>query len=55
MSAALCLSDGATRIAVHRLRKRFRELFRAEVAQTVASHEDINEEMRHLITVLARG
>jgi RNA polymerase sigma-70 factor (ECF subfamily) len=37
------------------MRKRFRELFRAEVAQTVASHEDLNEELRHLIAVLARG
>jgi RNA polymerase sigma-70 factor (ECF subfamily) len=55
MGAALGLSDGATRIAVHRIRKRFRELFRLEVAQTVASHEDVNEEVRHLIEVLARG
>jgi RNA polymerase sigma-70 factor (ECF subfamily) len=55
MGAELGLSDGATRIAVHRMRKRFRELFRAEVAQTVASHEDLNEEIRHLVAVLARG
>ncbi|WP_042726140.1 RNA polymerase sigma factor [Chthoniobacter flavus] len=55
MGVELGLSDGATRIAVHRLRKRFRELFRAEVAQTVASHEDLNEEIRHLVAVLARG
>ena len=55
MGAALRLSDGATRIAVHRMRKRFRELFRAEVAQTVASHEDVDEEVRHLMAVLARG
>lgn len=55
MGAALNLSDGATRIAAHRMRKRFRELFRAEVAQTVATHEDVNEELRHLIAVLARG
>jgi RNA polymerase sigma-70 factor (ECF subfamily) len=55
MSTDLGLSDGATRIAVHRLRKRLRELFRAEVAQTVASHEDLHEEVRHLVAVLARG
>jgi len=55
MGAELRLSNGATRIAVHRMRKRFRELFRAEVAQTVASHEDLNEEVRHLVAVLARG
>jgi RNA polymerase sigma-70 factor (ECF subfamily) len=55
MAAALNLSEGATRIAAHRMRKRFRELFRAEVAQTVASHESVNDELRHLIAVLARG
>lgn len=55
LGAALDLSDGATRIAAHRLRKRFRELFRTEVAQTVASHEDVHEELQHLIAVLARG
>lgn len=52
---ALGISNGAVRVAAHRLRKRFRELFRAEVAQTVASHEDVNEEVRHLVSVLARG
>jgi RNA polymerase sigma-70 factor (ECF subfamily) len=55
MAAALNASEGAVRVAAHRLRKRFRELFRAEVAQTVASHEDVNEEVRHLISVLARA
>jgi RNA polymerase sigma-70 factor (ECF subfamily) len=55
MGAELGLSEGATRIAVHRLRKRFRQFFRAEVAQTVASGEDVDEEVRHLIAVLARG
>jgi RNA polymerase sigma factor (sigma-70 family) len=55
MGTALNLSAGAARVAAHRLRKRFRELFRAEVAQTVASHEDVNEEVRHLVSVLARG
>jgi RNA polymerase sigma factor (sigma-70 family) len=55
MGAELNLSEGAVRVAAHRLRKRFRELFRAEVTQTVASHEDVNEEVRHLVSVLARG
>ena len=55
MGAELRLSNGAARIAVHRVRKRFRELFRAEVEQTVASHEDLDEEARRLVAVLARG
>jgi len=55
MAAVIQSSEGAVRVATHRLRKRFRELFRLEVAQTVASHEDIDEEVRHLVSVLARA
>jgi RNA polymerase sigma-70 factor (ECF subfamily) len=55
MARALGTSDGAARVAAHRLRKRFRELFRLEVAQTVASGEDVEQEVHHLVSVLARG
>jgi RNA polymerase sigma-70 factor (ECF subfamily) len=55
MAVALGTSDGAARVAAHRLRKRFRELFRLEVAQTVASGEDVEQEVHHLVSVLARG
>jgi RNA polymerase sigma-70 factor (ECF subfamily) len=55
MAAEMQSSEGAVRVAAHRLRKRFRELFRMEVAQTVAAHEDIDEEVRHLVSVLARA
>jgi RNA polymerase sigma factor (sigma-70 family) len=47
----LNLSEGAVKVAVHRLRERFRELLRAEVAHTVARPEDIDGELRHLISV----
>jgi RNA polymerase sigma factor (sigma-70 family) len=40
--------------SVHRLRQRYRELVRAEVAQTVASADEVNEEMQHLLTVLVQ-
>jgi RNA polymerase sigma-70 factor (ECF subfamily) len=40
--------------AVHRLRQRYRELVRAEISNTVASPDDIKEEMRHLFTALAQ-
>jgi RNA polymerase sigma factor (sigma-70 family) len=55
IAGALGIAEGAARVAAHRLRKRFRELFRNEVAQTVATHEEADEEMRHLVSVLARG
>jgi RNA polymerase sigma-70 factor (ECF subfamily) len=45
-------NEGALRVAVHRLRKRFRELFRQEIAETVASPDEIDAELRHLLTVL---
>ena len=51
----LNMSEAAVRMAVHRLRKRFRQLIRAEVANTVASPDEIDAEMRHLFQVLANG
>ena len=52
-AAALGMSEGAVRVAVHRLRGRFRELFREEVAHTVGSAEEIDEEIRHLLAALS--
>jgi RNA polymerase sigma-70 factor (ECF subfamily) len=53
-AAATGLSEGAARVAVHRLRKRYRELFREEIARTVADPGEVDAELRHLIAVLAR-
>ena len=53
IAGALCQSEGAVRVAVHRLRKRFREIFREEIAHTVSSAEEIEEEVRYLMGVLA--
>jgi len=47
------INEGAVKVAVHRLRKRYRELIRAEIADTVASAGEIDTEMRHLLAVLA--
>jgi RNA polymerase sigma-70 factor (ECF subfamily) len=52
-AAALGMSEGALKVAVHRLRRRFRNLFREEVAHTVANPEDIDEEIRHLMGVFS--
>jgi RNA polymerase sigma factor (sigma-70 family) len=52
LSEKLGMTEGALRIAAHRLRLRFRELLRAEIAQTVADPAEIDEEMRHLFQVL---
>ena len=50
----LGVSEGAARVAVHRLRKRFREIYREEISQTLADGEDVEAEMRHLAAALAR-
>ena len=49
------LSDGATRVAFHRFKKRFREIVREEVARTISSEEDVEEELRYLVQVLTRS
>ena len=48
----LNLTEGTVKVAVHRLRQRFRQLLRAEVAHTVARPEDVDGELRHLIAVV---
>jgi RNA polymerase sigma factor (sigma-70 family) len=52
ISARLGLSEGALRVAMHRLRESFREFLRAEVAETVESPAEIDEELRHLVAAL---
>ena len=47
-------TEGAARVAVHRLRKRFREIYREEISQTLADGADLDGELRHLATALAR-
>jgi RNA polymerase sigma-70 factor (ECF subfamily) len=50
---ALGKTDGAARVAIHRLRKRFREVFREEIAHTVAAEDDVEDEVRYLMSVLS--
>jgi hypothetical protein len=47
------MTEGAVGVAVHRLRQRYRELLRSEIAHTVASPDLVDEELRHLFTALA--
>ena len=52
IAAQLNLTEPALRVALHRLRQRYRHLLREEVAQTVARPEDIDTELRHLLSAL---
>jgi RNA polymerase sigma factor (sigma-70 family) len=48
----LGMTEGAVKVAAHRLRKRYRELLREEIAQTVASPDEVDEEIRYLLGCL---
>ena len=49
----LGMDEGAVRVAVHRLRKRYRQLLRDEIVQTLADAADVDEEMRALFGAFA--
>lgn len=48
----LGLSEGAVKVAVHRLRQRYREVLRTEIANTVATPDEVEEELRQLFAAL---
>ncbi len=53
LARKLGLTEGAVKSAVHRLRQRYRQLLHEEISQTVAEPAEVEEELRHLIAVLA--
>lgn len=54
LAADMGTSEGALKVAVHRLRKRYRDLFRQEIAATLADGEDVESELRYLAAALTR-
>src|SRR4051812_22138896 len=53
LAEKLEMNPGALKVAAHRLRKRFRALLREEIAQTVSRSEEVEDELRYLVSVLA--
>jgi len=51
---ALDMSEGAVKVAVHRLRRRFRDALIKEIAETVSDPADIDAEIRHLLQAVSR-
>jgi hypothetical protein len=49
----LNMTEGAVRVAIYRLRKRFRELVKLEIGHTVDPPNTLDEELRHLAKVLS--
>ncbi|MBX3746670.1 MAG: sigma-70 family RNA polymerase sigma factor [Verrucomicrobiae bacterium] len=54
-AAQLGMGEGAVKVAIHRLRRRFRQWVRAEVAQTLGPGDHVDEELRYLVDVLAKA
>lgn len=54
-ATALDLTEGAVRVAVHRVRRRYRELLREEISQTLSNPKQVDEELRALFGAFAEG
>jgi RNA polymerase sigma factor (sigma-70 family) len=55
LAVKLGVTEGTVKSAVHRMRQRYRQLLRDEIANTVAEPGEVDAELRHLFAVLARG
>jgi RNA polymerase sigma-70 factor (ECF subfamily) len=54
LAGRLGMSEGAVKVAVHRLRQRYREVLRSEIAHTVSDPLEVDDELRHLFVVLSK-
>jgi DNA-directed RNA polymerase specialized sigma24 family protein len=54
VACALGTTEGAVKVAVHRFRRRYRDLLTSHIAETVQTLDDVDEEIRHLHAALAR-
>jgi RNA polymerase sigma-70 factor (ECF subfamily) len=53
LAAELKMTEGAVKVAVHRLRRRYRDVLRLEIGQTVADPAEIEEEIRELVSAIS--
>jgi len=54
LAGELGTTEGALKVTIHRLRQRFKELLRNEIAHTVAHHDEVGDELRYLLAALRR-
>jgi RNA polymerase sigma-70 factor (ECF subfamily) len=54
VGVTLGMSEGAVKVAVHRMRRRYRDLLHQEIAQTVATADEVELELQYLIAALTR-
>ena len=55
LATRLGVTEGTVKSAVHRMRQRYRQLLRDEIANTVAAPGEVDAELRHLLVVLSGG
>lgn len=55
LGAELGMSETAVSVAMHRMRKRYGSLLREEIAATLASEDEIDDELRHLMQIVSGG
>jgi len=53
VAAGLDMTEGAVKATVYRLRRRYREMLRDEISQTVATRDQVDEEIRDLFAALS--
>ena len=53
LAAKLGTSEGALKVAAHRLRRRYRDLLREHISETVQTPEEVDDEIRDLFTALS--
>jgi RNA polymerase sigma-70 factor (ECF subfamily) len=53
LAQQLEMSEGALKVGIHRLRKRYRDLLRAEIAETVTDASQVDAELQYLVAALS--
>lgn len=55
LAGLLAMTEGSIKVAIHRLRARYREALRAEIAQTVSGEQEVDDELHCLLAALRGG
>ena len=55
LARELGVSEGSLRVSIHRIRQRYSEILREEIRQTVATPEEVEEEMRYLLKLFSNA
>ena len=55
LAAELSLTEGALRVAIHRLRRQFGAMLRETIADTVERDDEVDQELRYLLAIVSGG